>query len=112
MTAVARQYRTKLLHPQREHRDAAAEDVDERAGHEAAAAADLRHPQRHRHRRDAEPSTYVVAPSVATAFASTSEYPTRPFIVMSPSALVSSSAWQHASRKTLRYERGPTARRL
>jgi hypothetical protein len=52
----------------------------------------------------ADPSTYVVAPSVATALASTSEYPTSPFIVMSLAASVKSSAWQQASRKTLRYE--------
>ena len=50
----------------------------------------------------AEPSTYVVAPSVASALVSVSEKPTSADIAISPAALVSSSAWQQASSRTLR----------
>ena len=51
MTAVATQYSAKLRSHSASDGERAAADVDERAGHEAAAAADPRHPQRHRHRR-------------------------------------------------------------
>ncbi len=50
----------------------------------------------------AEPRTYVVTPSVASAFVPARSKPTRPFIVMRPAAFVSSSAWQQASRKMSR----------
>jgi len=52
----------------------------------------------------AEPGTYVVAPSVASAFIDASERPTSPFIVIRPDALASSRPWQQASRKMSRYE--------
>ena len=52
----------------------------------------------------ADPSTYVVAPSVATVLKSTSEYPIRAFIEIRAAALVNSSAWHNARRKMLRYE--------
>ena len=51
MTAVATQYSAKLCSHSASTAERAAADVDQRAGHEAAAAADPRHPQRHRHRR-------------------------------------------------------------
>jgi len=50
----------------------------------------------------ADPSTYVVAPNVASDLFSASENPTSPFIEISPEALASSSAWQQASRKMSR----------
>lgn len=50
----------------------------------------------------AEPSTYVVAPNVASAFVCASEKPTRPFIAINPDELMSSSAWQQASKKMSR----------
>src|SRR5882672_952435 len=50
----------------------------------------------------AEPSTYVVAPNVANVFAGASEKPIRPFIEIRPDALISSNAWQQASRKMSR----------
>src|SRR5690242_12212204 len=52
----------------------------------------------------ADPSTYVVAPNVASALDCASENPMRPFIEISPAAFASSSAWQHASKKMLRRE--------
>ncbi len=64
----------KAAQPQRRHRQAAAADVDERARHEARAGG----PTRAIHSDigivvSADPSTYVVAPSVAMVFVSTSE---------------------------------------
>ena len=52
----------------------------------------------------ADPSTYVVAPIVASDLFCASENPTRPFIEIRPDALVSSSAWQQARRKMSRRE--------
>ena len=73
----------------------------------AAAMKPLRRPTRAIHSDsgivdNAEPSTYVVTPSVASALCSVSEKPTSPLIVIRPAALVSSSAWQQASRKMSR----------
>src|SRR3954447_4556560 len=52
----------------------------------------------------AEPSTYVVAPSVASDLLCASANPTSPFIEISPDAFVSNSAWQQARRKMSRRE--------
>ena len=79
-----------------------AHDVDRRARHEPRTAAD---PAIHSDigiAASAEPSTYVVAPNVASVFVSASENPTRPFIEIRPDALISSSAWQLARRKMSR----------
>ena len=52
----------------------------------------------------ADPSTYVVAPKVASDLFCASANPTSPFIEISPDALVSNSAWQQARRKISRRE--------
>ncbi len=87
MTPVATQKSAKLPACNAQRSGDAADDVDARAGHESRAAAD---PPIHSDTgivASADPSTYVVTPSVASVFVCASENPTSPFIEINADAV-------------------------